>query len=43
MSFRSDPERDAAFAELTQTYHSEQEIFEFWTTHPELEVSNVGL
>ena len=43
MSFRSDPERDAAFAELTQTYHSEQEIFEFWITHPELEVSNVGL
>lgn len=43
MSFRNDPERDRAFAELTQTYHSEQEIFEFWVSHDELQVSNVGL
>lgn len=43
MFFRNDPERDRAFSELTQTYHSEQEIFEFWVSHDELQVSNVGL
>ena len=43
MTFRNDPERDRAFAELTQAYHSEKEIFEFWVSHDELQVSNVGL
>lgn len=42
-NYPSNPERDRAFAELTKVYHSEQEIYDFWVSHPELEVCNVGL